>query len=229
MIGRARTNGRSRGGVPAVLLTDTVTVEPYRQVDTWGAGFTLRCLVDETPSSVLTGTGTISDVTVRLFCPLGTDIPKGSKVTLADGRLGSVQAVADRAPTTPLPVPRHIEAHIRLGVYAPTPIGAVTVTIVRRAVTGRDAYGNDVYGEVPVQVAGVAVGQITSSSSGEPGNARVTRSRLVVFPVGTVVKAADRLIISGSRWGIDGEPTTVQEPLLGLTAGVVVHATRTTG
>lgn len=230
MIGRARTNGRNRmTGLPGVLLTDVVTVEPYRDVDSWDTATAVRCLVDETPSDLLTNTGTISDVTVRLFCPPDTDIPKGSKVTLADGRLGSVQAVAGRGLTSLFPVPKHIEAHVRLGVYAPTPIGAVTVTIVRRQVTGRDPYGNDVYGETRFDVAGVAVGQITSQDSQQPGNSRVTRQRTVVFPPGTSVSPQDRLIIFGQRWGIDGEPSVVVEPVLGLTAGIVVRAVRTTG
>jgi hypothetical protein len=233
MIGRARTNGRGRhtaGRVPLVLLTDTVQVQPYRDVDTWDPAYPLRCLLDEAPSSGRQGRDTVTDTTIRLFCLLGSDVPTGSKVTLADGRSGSIQAVAERGPTTVFPVPAHLEAQIRVGGNAPTPIGGVTVTVLRRVVTGRDAYGNDVYGETPVKVRGVTLGQLDqSATSTATGDSRVTRSRTVVFPPGTKVKAIDRLLIGGARWSIDGEPTVITEPVLGVTAGVVVRAVHTTG
>jgi hypothetical protein len=232
MIGRSRTNGRGRataGRVPMVLLTDTVTVQPYRDVDTWDPPYPLQCLLDEAPTTASSGNDTVSGTSVRLFCLLGSDLPPGSKVTLADGRLGSVEAVANRAPTAVFPVPSHLEAQIRIGVDAPTPIGGITVTVLRRRVVNRDAYGNDVYAETPVRVRGVAVGEVSSTSSTADGDARVSRSRTVVFPPGTVVKATDRLILSGTRWAIDGEPAVVSEPVMGVTAGVVVRAVRTTG
>jgi hypothetical protein len=232
--GRARSNEPRRrpgrgGGIPAVLLTDHIIVEPYRGIDTWDRPYRLRCLVDEAPQTLLTETGTVIGRTIRVFAALGSDIPEGSKVTLADGRYGVAQAVAARGATAAFPVPAHVEIVLQLGGAAPTPIGARTVTIIRRRVSGQDAYGNDVYGEDREDVAGVAVGQIDSTDMPGPSHQRVRLSRLVVFPPGTYVSAEDRLDIDGHRWGIDGAPTRVEQPVLGLTAGVVVRAVRTTG
>jgi hypothetical protein len=230
---RSRSNTdparRRRGRLPAVLLTDVITVEAYRGVDTWDPPRDLRCLVDEAPVALVTDAGTVIGRTIRVFAPLDADVPEGSRVTLADGRYGSAQAVAPRGATSRFPIPAHLEIVLQLGEAAPTPIGGQQVTIVHRAVTGQDVYGNDVYGETLEDVRGVAVGQIESVDSSAPGNARVRRTRTVVFPPGTQIGAQDRLIIDGQRWSIEGEPTQVEQPVLGLTAGVVVRASRTTG
>jgi hypothetical protein len=233
-LNRARTGTPARrgarGSIPAVLLTDTVTVQPYRDVDTWGLPYPLRCLIDESPGAAPTDSGTVAQRTIRIFAQLGSDVPEGSKLTLPDGRNGSAQACAQRAPTAAFPVPSHLEIVMTLGTSAPTPIGGRTVTIIRRDLSAKpDEYGNDVYRERRENVRGVAVGQIESSDSTDPDNTRVTRSRVVVFPPKTVLQHTDRLYIDGKRWAIDGEPTVVEQPVLGLTAGVVVRAVQTTG
>lgn len=232
-LNRARNNQSlrraGRGGMPSVLLTDVVTVEAYRDVNTWGLPYQLKCLVDEAPQTMLTENGTVFGRAVTIYAPLGSDVPEGSRITLADGRLGAAAAVAERGPTTVFPVPSHLEIRVSFGKAAPTPIGARTVIIVRRAVVNQDVYGNDIYSEKLIEVQGVAVGQIDSTDATQPGNQRVRRTRLVVFPPGTTITAEDRLIIDDQRWGIDGEPTLVEQPVLGLTAGVVVRAVRTTG
>lgn len=233
-LNRARTNGRStanRGRLPAVLLTDGILVEPYRSWNTWDAAFRLTCLLDEVPSSQVSGSGTIIGKTLRAFAPLGSDVPEGSKITLDDGRTGYAAACAERGPTAAFPVPSHLEIAIRLGAIAPSPVGAEMVTIAHRVLLAeRDRYGNDQYGETLIEVEGCAVGQINSDGrTDDPNNDRITRNRTVVFPPGTQLAATDRLIIRGERWGIDGEPALVEEPTLGLTAGVVVRAVRVTG
>lgn len=237
-LNRARTveGGRfgargGRGRLPAVLLTDVVLVEPYQSTATWGPQTPLRCLVDEVPSTALTGQGTIIGKSLRIFAPLGSDVPEGSKITLADGRTGFAAAVAQRAPTAAFPVPSHLEIVMRVGSIAPSPIGARTVIIWRRVLlTERDEYGNDRYGETSVQVPGAVVGQVESdSNTSDPGNERITRRRTVVLPAGTDIGALDRLEIDGERWGIDGAPQQVTEPTLGVTAGIVVRLVRVSG
>jgi hypothetical protein len=217
------------GGIPAVLLTDTIMVEPYRDVDTWDEAYELRCLVDAAPQNLLTDENALKNRTVRVFAPLGSDIPEGSKVTLPDATVGVAQAVTPRGATAVFPVPRHLDITVNTGVAATTEIGAASVVIVHRDVIGQDRYGNDMWVETSETVRGVAVGEISSSDPNDPDNWRVQRHRTVVFPPGTRITSNDRLIIDGVRWSIDGEPTVVERDLLGVRAGVIVRAVRTTG
>ncbi len=230
---RRVVGGKYPGGpdrLPRVLLTDTITVRPYLGPSQWGYPVSVACLIDEAPTSQLTGSGTITGTSLRIFAPLGSPIPQGSKITLPDGREAVADAVAERGPTAAFPVPSHLEIAVRTGRVAPTAVGAVTITIIRRAVTGRDRYGNDVREDTPVLVDGVVLGQAeTSGSTEDPRNDRVTWRRTVVLPKGTDIDKADKLLIEGQRWGIEGAPAQVTEPTLGVTAGIVLTAVRVSG
>lgn len=84
--------------------------------------------------------------------------------------------------------------------------GLASVTLVRRQVTGRDAYGQDVYTPSETTVTGCAV--LPASSGEQLGSADriVTRYELYA-PAGTDVDAVDAVVLAdGTRWEIDGEP-----------------------
>ena len=84
-------------GIPASLLRDLgqdVTIEPYRGVAAGGAedydtAVTVRAIVEES-DDVSRETAPTGDQAVLavLRCPLDTDCPSGSRITLASGRIG---------------------------------------------------------------------------------------------------------------------------------------------
>lgn len=222
-------NGRvGRSRLPRVLLSDTITVARYVSWGVWEPAVTLRCLLDERSTSVQ-GDGTITTAMVRAYVPPDVRIPAGSKVTLPDGRTGYVVSSIGRGLSSPLPVPAHWEVEIRVGEIAPSPMGGRRITVRRRVVTGRDAYGNDTYTTTPVTYAGVVIGPVTASGEADPTNNRIHRTCVAVFPPGAVVAPGDKVFVDSYAWGVDAPGQALTEPTLGLTAGVLVTLSRTTG
>jgi hypothetical protein len=104
-----------------------------------------------------------------------------------------------------------------------------TVSLLRRAVTGTDADGNDVYGSTTVSVAGCASYPRTSSeTTGERDTVIVGRT--LIAPYGTVITPVDRFTLAdGLTYEVDGVAGVWKSPFTGYQAGVEVALRRVTG
>jgi hypothetical protein len=80
----------------------------------------------------------------------------------------------------------------------------VPVTLTGRTVSGRDAFGNDVYTTIQTTLDGVfAPGPSVEQVQGRDV---VTTQPTVYLPTGTDASAVDSLTIDGLAYEIDGEP-----------------------
>ncbi|HET8589012.1 MAG TPA: hypothetical protein VFM01_05215 [Nakamurella sp.] len=101
------------------------------------------------------------------------------------------------------------------------------ITLISRTVTGRDAYGNDVYSETRTTVTGgFAPGGSSELVQGQ--DIVITQPR-VYLPPGTVVTSVDAIEVAGVRYDVDGTPSVWVSPLTGWDAGVVVQLLAVTG
>lgn len=97
----------------------------------------------------------------------------------------------------------------------------VTVTLLRREVTGVDDLGNDVYSDVEAPVPG-------SATYPRHSDEFTDRRDLVVVgitwlaPAGTVVRPIDRAVVHGRTWEVDGEPGVHYSTITGHTGPVEV-------
>lgn len=80
----------------------------------------------------------------------------------------------------------------------------VPVTFIGRTVTGRDSYGNDVYGDAPVATEGVFAPGGSSENTQQGGDTVVTQP--TVFLPDLDVTPVDRIVIDGVTWQVDGTP-----------------------
>lgn len=99
------------GSIPGFLLRHIALVEPYLGAgpfgDTYGPPVEVRCFAEDKRRRVLSTTGTqvVSNTTV--ICPLDTEIPPGSRVTV-NGRTAAVINTM-RRDGGGLPTPDHLE------------------------------------------------------------------------------------------------------------------------
>lgn len=109
------------------------------------------------------------------------------------------------------------------------------VTIVRRTVSGQDAYGNDVYAETQIVVQGVALWLGSGTGGGKAGledirgRDTVTIDLTAIMPPGTVVYATDRVLARGDLYEVVGTPVAWVSPLTGADGGVEAALRRVTG
>jgi hypothetical protein len=109
----------------------------------------------------------------------------------------------------------------------PNFLNPVTVTIVRRTVTGQDGFGNDIYGQTTEDVLG----------SVQPGTSRERLdftdqlvSGVVVFvPYGTDVEYIDAIIVNGVQYEVNASPDVWRSPFSGSTAPVRIEGTLVVG
>lgn len=106
------------------------------------------------------------------------------------------------------------------------PLGA-QITLVTRAKSGTDSYGNDVYGETTTTV----VGAFAPGGSSEliQGQDTVITQPTVYLPAGTDVTSVDEVEVNGLRYLVDGEPNAWVSPFTGWAPGVEVRLERVTG
>lgn len=113
-------------GIPASLLRDLgqdVTVEAYAGVgvdgaESYGTATTVRAIVEETDQTQRTEVPTGDQAVMAVLrCPLDTDCPAGSRVTLASGRTGTATRVK-RWDAGRTPAPSHLEVVIEGTVTA---------------------------------------------------------------------------------------------------------------
>ena len=99
-----------------------------------------------------------------------------------------------------------------------------SVSLVRRTVTGQDAFGNDVYAAVSTVVPGAfAPGGSTEQVQGQ--DVLITQPT-VYLPPGTDVSAVDAIDVAGDRYEVDGSPNHWSNPFTGHAFGVEVRLKR---
>ena len=103
-----------------------------------------------------------------------------------------------------------------------------TVTWVQRTVTGKDALGNDVYGDVQTPIDGCVV-YPRGSTELVQGQDLVTDGLTVLLPSGTAVTATDRAIVDGVTYEVDGQPSVWSNPWASVADSVQVQLKVVTG
>lgn len=103
-----------------------------------------------------------------------------------------------------------------------------TVVLHVRTVTGQDADGNDVYGDVSTTLLNVPVWPRSAVELVQGQDTLVT-GLSALLPPGTNVSAVDKVTVYGDGYDIDGEPGRYRSPFTNLDPGVLVHLTRATG
>lgn len=102
-------------GFPRRLLRHSLTVEPYLGGSAYGPRYgppaAVRCLLDEQTREVRSPTGEQVVSSSTAYCPLATDAPPQSRVTLPGGRQTRVIA-ALRRDGGGLPTPDHLEIQL---------------------------------------------------------------------------------------------------------------------
>lgn len=103
-----------------------------------------------------------------------------------------------------------------------------TVTLLRRALTGQDQYGNDVYSDTATDLRGCVVVPRNSSELVQ-GQDTIIVGLTLYAPAGTALAATDRFSVRGLEYEVDGEPGEYRSPLTGSRGPVQVALTRVTG
>lgn len=102
-----------------------------------------------------------------------------------------------------------------------------TFTIHTRAVTGQDADGNDVYGDVTVTTTGAFAPQgSTELIQGE--DVTLTHPTLYLSDGAPVPAATDQVTVRGEKFDIDGVPEVFHNPYTGDEPGPVVRLLKVT-
>jgi hypothetical protein len=101
------------------------------------------------------------------------------------------------------------------------------VTVVTRAVTGVDSYGNDVVSESSVTVSGAFAPQIGYEVTGSRDT--VITQPHVYLPAGTAVTPTSVLVVRGARFEVDGTPNEWRSPFSGWEPGIDVPLRKVTG
>lgn len=102
------------------------------------------------------------------------------------------------------------------------------VTLVRRTVSGRDAYGNDVFTETQTAIPGCPVWPRSSTENVQAQDLTIT-GVAALLPAGTDVSAVDAVLIAGLKYEVDGEPAVFVSPFTNLAPGVQLNLKRVTG
>lgn len=106
---------------------------------------------------------------------------------------------------------------------------SVTVTLLRRTVSGQDEYGNDTYDSTPVDIPFCVVAP-GGSSENTQWTDQVSTAITVFFPYGTAVSPYDGIMYRGVKYEIEGMPQEWEpSPFSGNTAPIQVRASVVTG
>lgn len=103
-----------------------------------------------------------------------------------------------------------------------------TLTLITKTVTGRDSYGNVVYGSTTADIPNCPVWPRTSSELVQ-GQDTVIAGVTAMLPAGTDVKAIDAIGWNGDTYQVDGQPGLYTSPFTGLDPGIEVQLTKVTG
>lgn len=225
------------GTIPGFMLRHRVAVEPYLGV--WGLYGArvdgLPCAVAESLNAALGQPGAPRIVVRTIVAPLTwqvTPVP-GSRLTLPDGLVGFVSAVA-RHTAPGLPVPEHWELAVDVAAAVlPPALGGELVVILRRVLSGQDRYQNATYTTEEVEVPGAAVRRLASTertgSSMGAGRDQTIDTIEVTLPPGTEVGSNDRVRARGLVWEVDGTPIEQIDSMTGVVGGTKVIGKRVKG
>ncbi|MGW4810552.1 hypothetical protein ACWEPB_02755 [Kitasatospora cineracea] len=101
--------------LPGWLMRHRITIEPYLGNSAYGPRYgsavAVRCFLDEQTRLVRASNGDETTSTSTAYCPLATDAPAKSRVTLPDGRQTTVIA-ALRRDGGGLATPDHLELQL---------------------------------------------------------------------------------------------------------------------
>lgn len=216
------------GEIPLALLLHTVTVEAYRSWGVYDSPRTLKCTVDEKMAASRGQAGVQQVTNVTLYARKNADCPPGSKVTLRDGRKGYAVATL-RYDGGGLPTPDYLEIVVNIAAPVYAPAFGETVVLQRAGSTFRDRYGNTRRRYSDLAVAGCAVRVLGSSETVSNTADQVVTNVEVIMPPDVEVTAADRILVRGLLFHVNGEPTEVIDSMTGGRAGVRVAGLRQTG
>lgn len=216
-----------RRGFPRLFLQHTVQIAPYLGWASWGGVTAVRGMFQEQPYRRHTKAGVVYHVVSTFWCPLGTVCPDGSKVTVPDGRQGYA-AYAVRREGGALPLPVHLEIGVDLADARSSPAGE-TVVLLRRTVTGKDAYQSDTYTTTEVSIAGASVLDLRPVEEPAGSKTRVITTGRVILPPGTAVQAVDRIRVRGLTYDVDGQGVDQDDPMHPTDGPVEISIRRVTG
>lgn len=103
-----------------------------------------------------------------------------------------------------------------------------TVTLLRRQLTGRDMYGDDVYTDVETVLTNVPAWP-TSTTENDQGAETVYSLVTVYLPPGTDIDSIDAVRVYGGRYEVRGQPHAFVSPFTGFNPGIPVALERVTG
>jgi SPP1 family predicted phage head-tail adaptor len=98
----------------------------------------------------------------------------------------------------------------------------VTVTIVRRTVSGTDSFGNDTYTSVNEDVQYCSI-QPAASRENLDFSDQLTSDVVVFVPYGTDVEYIDAIIVDGVQYEVRAQPDVWRSPFSGSTAPVRIE------
>jgi hypothetical protein len=104
----------------------------------------------------------------------------------------------------------------------------ITVTLLTAAVTGQDAYLNDVYSFTSSDVGPCAWVPGATSEATE-GTEQVISDGELYLPPGTAIKALDQVIILGVQYEVTGKPNAWFSPFTGVASPVMARVRLVTG
>lgn len=99
-----------------------------------------------------------------------------------------------------------------------------TVVLIRRASSGRDVYGDDLFTEVETTLTNVPAWPTSSTEDAST----VYDSVMVFLPPDTVVDAIDAVRVYGGRYEVRGRPERFVSPFSGFQPGLPVALERVT-
>ena len=103
-----------------------------------------------------------------------------------------------------------------------------TFVIHSRGVTGRDADGNDVYGDTDTTTTGVFAPE-GSTELIQGQNTVLTHPTIYLEDGAPVPSPTDQVTVRGVRYDIDGQPQVFHNPFTGYEPGAVVKLMGATG
>lgn len=90
-------------------------------------------------------------------------------------------------------------------------LGTQQVSLLRRAVTGQDEYGNDIHGTVTVTIPNCSV-QPRASTEDNNGRIQVISGVELYAPADPLITSSDVVEFDGRRYEVEGDPGVWASP-----------------
>jgi hypothetical protein len=114
------------------------------------------------------------------------------------------------------------------GPVVSPPDFSVGVYLIRRAKTGLDSDGSDVYGDTLTLLYETVTWPRASTENVQGGDLVITGVTMLIRP-GVDLGAVDQVLVDGKRYDIDGDPAHYRSPFTGTDPGTVLQLVRATG